>query len=451
MSPQHRLWVRWSAALCLALPALAFAETAVQSHDPIPPRTPSPNPAPQPLLTIDDLVERVLATNPDIRAVQWEREAALAGIVTAGALPNPRIDLQSGRLRSPLSQAPGSTTNLGLTQSLENPWLRDARLRSAQASAAVVGARVDQTRNDVVAQVRTLALEMLLRQEEAQALGESLQLLEQVRQRVAARVASGESPRYDLIKADAELVSARQRLQQAALAAERVATGLNRLAAGALPKAWQLQSSGLMEGLERLGPADGAETVRGNPEWAALSQAALQARHQLDLARASLLPAVEVSVQRGSEPDARQSTLGLSLTVPLWDRRRGPVAEAQAQRERAAAVADGRLAQLQQEWRIAHQTFEMARTRALGLSQGAIREAEAAVRVAEAAWRFGERGILDVLDAQRVLRSLRADLILARFEAQAARIELDRLEGRYVQPPSTSTAPQPSIRRATQP
>jgi cobalt-zinc-cadmium efflux system outer membrane protein len=58
-------------------------------------------------------------------------------------------------------------------------------------------------------------------------------------------------------------------------------------------------------------------------------------------------------------------------------------------------------------------------------------EAEAAVRVAEAAWRFGERGILDVLDAQRILRTLRADLIQARLEAQVALIEIERLEGRY--------------------
>ncbi|MBS0465774.1 MAG: TolC family protein, partial [Proteobacteria bacterium] len=48
----------------------------------------------------------------------------------------------------------------------------------------------------------------------------------------------------------------------------------------------------------------------------------------------------------------------------------------------------------------------------------------------EAAYRFGERGILDVLDAQRVLRSVRADLLQARYELQAARIELDFLAGR---------------------
>jgi cobalt-zinc-cadmium efflux system outer membrane protein len=84
-----------------------------------------------------------------------------------------------------------------------------------------------------------------------------------------------------------------------------------------------------------------------------------------------------------------------------------------------------------QELKMARTGHEMAQARVRALSQGALAEAEAAVRVAEAAWRFGERGILDVLDAQRILRTLRADLIQARLEAQVALIEIERLEGRY--------------------
>jgi cobalt-zinc-cadmium efflux system outer membrane protein len=61
-------------------------------------------------------------------------------------------------------------------------------------------------------------------------------------------------------------------------------------------------------------------------------------------------------------------------------------------------------------------------------------EAEAALRVAQAAYRFGERGILDVLDAQRLLRTVRADLIDARFRLQAAAVELEFLAGRYAPP-----------------
>jgi cobalt-zinc-cadmium efflux system outer membrane protein len=62
-----------------------------------------------------------------------------------------------------------------------------------------------------------------------------------------------------------------------------------------------------------------------------------------------------------------------------------------------------------------------------------MREAEAALRVAQAAYRYGERGILDVLDAQRVLRSVRADLIDARFQLQIGRIALEQLMGQHTE------------------
>ena len=49
--------------------------------------------------------------------------------------------------------------------------------------------------------------------------------------------------------------------------------------------------------------------------------------------------------------------------------------------------------------------------------------------------RFGERGILAVLDAQRVLRGVRADLIQARYQLQEARIKLDQLVGQHMDLP----------------
>jgi cobalt-zinc-cadmium efflux system outer membrane protein len=78
--------------------------------------------------------------------------------------------------------------------------------------------------------------------------------------------------------------------------------------------------------------------------------------------------------------------------------------------------------------------MEIARVRVNGLSTGAVREAEAALKVAEAAYRFGERGILDVLDAQRLLRSVNADLLEARFQLQTAGVDLEFLTGLYAAP-----------------
>jgi cobalt-zinc-cadmium efflux system outer membrane protein len=62
--------------------------------------------------------------------------------------------------------------------------------------------------------------------------------------------------------------------------------------------------------------------------------------------------------------------------------------------------------------------------------------------VAEAAYRFGERGILDYLDAQRVLRSARSELIAAQYELQVAAIQIDKLMSAS---PGVNTAPASSM------
>lgn len=92
---------------------------------------------------------------------------------------------------------------------------------------------------------------------------------------------------------------------------------------------------------------------------------------------------------------------------------------------------------MREQVRLAWQALEIASLRVQALREGVVKDAEAALRVAQAAYQFGERGILDVLDAQRVLRSARADLLQARFQVQAARIELDTLAGRHAVQPAT--------------
>ena len=65
------------------------------------------------------------------------------------------------------------------------------------------------------------------------------------------------------------------------------------------------------------------------------------------------------------------------------------------------ARLEGRKAELQQQLRQAWKSLELARLQVEALSEGVLKEAESALKVAQAAYRFGERGILDVLDAQR--------------------------------------------------
>ncbi len=386
-------------------------------------------------LTMDDLVSTVITHNPGLLSARQARTTASAAVRSAGALPNPRLDYMDGSnaARVPAGLA-GRVQGVGISQFIESSTLRQARVAGAQASETGAVHLIAATRNELVAQVQLRAYEVLLRRAETQAATEALALLEQVRERVRLRVESGEAARYEIIKADAEIISARQRLQNASLQAEQTMLWLNRLAAGRLPARWQLDAAlnvvPTLPGLAQLQ----AQALTDNPELKLLQAEVSRAQAQLASARASRWPGLELRYQQNQEPDIVHSTLGVSVQVPLFDGREGPQAEAASELERQRARLTGRQAELQQQVLQAWRALEMARLKVEALSQGAVRESESALRVAEAAYRYGERGILDVLDAQRVLRSVRADLLVASYEWQAARIELEFLAGRYAAP-----------------
>ncbi len=378
------------------------------------------------------LIETILVHNPDLQAARRAREQAAAGVISAGALANPRLEWSEGNNSARLASAtPGRTNAWAVSQFIENPVLRGERVEGARAVERGSGFQVAMVRNELVAQVQRRAFEYLLRQAEARALAEDVKLLEQVRERVRLRVESGEAARYEIIKADAEIINARQRQRNAGLLAEQALISLNRLAAGHLPAQWSL--SGMLDEEFRVAELDELQrqAQERNPELKALESQLERARKQLGVARASRLPGLDVRYSESTDVELRHATLGVQIQIPLLDQRRGPIGEASAEIERVRTRLDGRQAELRQQVLQAWKALEMARLRVDALAEGAMREAEAALRVAQAAYRFGERGILDVLDAQRVLQSVRSDLLDARYQLQAARIDLEYLTGRY--------------------
>ena len=82
----------------------------------------------------------------------------------------------------------------------------------------------------MISETRLRIFQVLLHQALFEAGAEDVQLLEQVRERVRVRVASGEAARYEIIKADAEIITARERLQTSELMVEQNKIQLNQLA-----------------------------------------------------------------------------------------------------------------------------------------------------------------------------------------------------------------------------
>lgn len=382
----------------------------------------------QPEYDLPSLETLALSSNRAVLAARDQVTAARFGVDTAGAFPNPELEYLNGttRSRGPGGN-PGDARSVTLTQPLDLPWRRTARIGAAEAGLEAASASTRAFEADVVARLRERYFEVLRREAELKNAREDAALMESVRSRISLRVETGEAPRFELIKADAEMLNAQKTAQAAEFRVEQSRSLLRQAVGSALPAEFTLTSR--FRDVPALIPL---EQVRNqlsdnSPNLARIRAEMRQAERKLELERSLRWPNVALKASMDEDPDMRASKFGVVVSVPLWDRRRGPVGEAAAQLSRSSNELASQQFSLTKAIEVAYQQYEIAQTQVTALESGIVRQAEAALKVAEAGYRFGERGFLEVLDAQRVFRAARAELIAARYELATAWVEIERL------------------------
>lgn len=378
--------------------------------------------------SLDELLQMARESSRAVLASRDQVDAARAAVRSAAAFPNPELEVMAGpaRARGPGAN-PGDTRSVALTQPIDLPGRRGARIDAAGAGLEAARAGQAAFEADLMARLRVRFYELLRREAELRAAREDQKLMEDIRGRIALRVETGEAARYELIKADAETLNAQKLTQAAGFRVEQARSSLRQLVGPALAADFTVK--GRLDAVPSVPPLARlqAEAVAANPELARARAEARRAESQLEYERALRLPSLALKASREEDPDLRTSRLGVVVSVPLWDRRSGPVGEAAANLSRARNDLAAREFSLGQDLQYAYQQYEIAQTQVIALESGIVRQAENALKVAEAAYRFGERGILEVLDAQRVYRAARNELIAARFELASAWAEIERL------------------------
>lgn len=371
--------------------------------------------------------------NRGILAAQASVEVSREAIGTAAAFPNPEVETLGQRRSVILPGAQGGQgRSVWLTQRLEYPWQRRTRIETAEAALVQASAQALGYEADIHARLKFRFFDLLRREAELKAAHEDQALLEQIRKRVELRVNLGESARYELIKADAEVLNAQKASQSALLRVGQARAALRQQVGDILPVDFQIQGAlGRLPSLPDL-PVLRDEVLANNPALAQARAAVSRAEHQLAHERSLRWPSLAVKAGYDQDPEIRANGIGLVLTVPVFDQRQGPIGEAEARLNQVRYELDDQRFALQQTLESAYQQFLIALNQVTALQSGILRQAEAALKVAEAGYRYGERGILDYLDAQRVFRSARNELIAARFDLQAAAVEIARLRGEVV-------------------
>lgn len=398
------------------------------------PTMPTPTTPSSQVLTIEELQRLGLRANGLVQAANFQIKAAEASVIGASAYPNPQLTFMAGPQHArvvPQALPANSHRQFTVSQTIENPFLRSARIGSAEAGVDASHASLEQVRADLAAQLRVAAYELILRQEVARVEASVSDLMEEIRRRVKVRVDVGEAPRFELIRAETEVLAAASRKEAALLNALRSRVALIQLTAGALQPDFQVMGSLTepvslppLEELRETVPAVNPEVTRLEAEWK-------RARLRIDQERAAVLPSLTVLLSNFQEAQYTSNLAGLNVTIPLFYQRRGEINAAVADSERARGILEFRRFEIGQLLESAWQAKQIAQRRVDMFEGGLVKEAEKALEIAQAGYRFGERGLIEVLDTQRVLRGVLSDLLQARFDLQAAVTEIDRLRAYY--------------------
>lgn len=379
-------------------------------------------------LTLNEAMALAAAHSPALAAVEAQERGAQAAMKTALAYPNPEVELASGVSRSrQIGGDSGRSEMIGFSQPIELPSLRSAKRQGAEAGIVAGAAALEAARLNRRTAVKQAFFDVLRRQEEAALATENHALLLQIRNRVKIKVDVGESPRYELVKSEAETLAAESAAGSAELRVTQARDRLRALIGATLPEHFELAPAPpLAADLPAL-DALRREVLARQPQLQVAEAEIRRAQARLEQERAARLPQPTIKLSRERDPDMNQWRLAVVLPLALWNRRDGPIGEAVAGVHQAEAEARevhlGLLAELDQ----AYSRYKIAKRQVETFESGLMKEAESAMKVAEAAYRFGERGIIDYLDAQRVLRTTRVDFLNARYELQTALIDIERL------------------------
>lgn len=393
-------------------------------------------------LTLREAMRLALERNPDLASSFREIDALEGAALQAGLLRNPQVALEDEGAGATQSTQAQRTLRLG--QLIELGGKRQARVRAATLAQDVARQAYEARRLELLARVADAFTDVLAAQERTRLAAQTLALAQDVVGAAAKRVQAGKAPPIEETKANVALSTVRIEHEQARrdLVASRKRVSL--LWGEPSPRfaraLGSIESVVTLPSLEEL-----AARVRRNPALTRDLKSVEQRRAVLEVEKSRRIPDITVSagIRRYAQSSENTSLLGVSVSVPLFDRNQGNLREAlqrvgKAEDEQAATDL-----RLQSELAQIYEGL-LAAANEIGLLRDEVLPgASSAFAVANRGYELGRFGFLEVLDAQRTLFQarvlhLRALTNYRKLVNQLERLTAAPVDGRSEWPHRTS-------------
>jgi outer membrane protein TolC len=277
----------------------------------------------------------------DVQLARAHVRSAQAAEVTAGARPNPTLSVLPTGVASSFPDEPPFMMAVSLDVPIETAGKRSHRLAQARQATRAARLALAEAAWAVRARLRAALVEYFDAQKQSELFQEDARLAEKSSALLAQRLAAGDISRFDLTIAQSETLNAQialgaaQTRVAAARSALAAALGLTSPALDQIQIAWpefeQPPANFPLAPLQDAGLEHRLDVQRALAEYAGL-EAALQ------LAIAGQYPDIHLDPGYEFDQGEHKFSLGPSITLPLFDHNQGPIAEATAKRDEAAAA-----------------------------------------------------------------------------------------------------------------
>lgn len=334
--------------------------------------------------------------NLDLAAARQRRAVSLAGVQIAKARPNPTFAVSESR------DAPHQS--LLFDQPLEIGGQRGRRIDVAQQEGALTSVEVATLARQVRMDTRQAFYSLALARAATQRLGEVVKLADRLKQIAQDRYDAGAVAQLEVIQAGLELARAQADFDVARRRESIALSQLNVLLNEPATRAWELAGS-LEDPLPEVRLEDLTQRAyASNYDLLHLAQELKVEESRLKLVKAQRVP--NLDVQLGTDLNAPNDytfgpRAGLSLTIPLFYRNQGEIAQSLANERLLEAETAAMKRSVAGRVEASYFDLKAQQSQVDAYRQKLVPAARQLLSLAEESYRAGKTSILSVIDAQR--------------------------------------------------
>lgn len=387
-------------------------------------------------VTVNSLVQKALATHPELRYYEAQIDVAAGHKTTAGEIQNPHLMTGVGnwRVRDLMTNnvTDGPTWAVQLTQTFEWPGRLSLRKAIAQKEIELALLGLEQFRAALAARVRTLSWKMLAAQEQLRTAQEVAKRYKSLADVLLQRDPAGAAPRLEarIIQATALTLGAEATAARNELEAARFE--LNQLLGEKPEQPLELK----METIT-LNPPPALESLlvqarKNNFSMRARILDVQQMGFEVKLAENERWPAISVIpyIQKQTN-ETRETQVGISVSIPLpvWNRNKGAIDTAKAREVQAEVMLTAQMRQLERDVAAQSSHYRIHVEELAKWPGDTLDSFRQAASEADEHYRLGALPLPTYIELQRqYLDSVKA-VLTSQLGAVDARLQLEQLTG----------------------